>query len=249
MPNLCRRKRNITNNMVNLSADMIENVSYMRSFLNKSNTETRNEQITATVVTQQQTYPLNLPLTRNLGAELDDDTHVVQLKKKESQTSSTSSYRAFSTKNFNIDLNGSSKGTESTDTTSRTTPTPTGSNIFYSVGRKKKCISFWSCLFLFALFLPALLFSLSPIKQNEHLFKKINNNYLKPHFGLGVDNKAEEVDLIQIQPGNCWTFKGSKGDLFIKLATLIRPTGFSIEHIEFTPIARLAVHHKILTFT
>ena len=273
MPNLCRRMRkspnSSENNTVNLraslsSADMKENVSYnldqsirntkrrlsiyeyMRSFLNKSNTETRSEQITATVVTQQQSYTLkpqqNLPLTRNLGAELDDDTHVAQLQKKDSQTSSTSSNRAFSIKNL-FGLDGSSKGTEST--ASRTTPTPTGStqtltksssvstnaststtstyltanqnfvrsmanastmtngdesnsNVVYLVGRKKKSRSCWPCLLiLFALLLPALLFGLSRIEQNDHLFEKINENYLKPHFGLGVsDNKAEEVDLI-----------------------------------------------------
>ena len=34
-----------------------------------------------------------------------------------------------------------------------------------------------------------------------------------------------------IQPGNCWAFKGSKGDLFIKLAAKITPTSFSLEHI------------------
>lgn len=34
-----------------------------------------------------------------------------------------------------------------------------------------------------------------------------------------------------IQPGNCWGFKGDKGDLFIKLAAKITPTSFSIEHI------------------
>lgn len=34
-----------------------------------------------------------------------------------------------------------------------------------------------------------------------------------------------------IQPGNCWAFKGSKADLFIRLAARIRPTSFSIEHI------------------
>jgi len=34
-----------------------------------------------------------------------------------------------------------------------------------------------------------------------------------------------------IQPGNCWSFKGSKGDLFIKLAAKITPKSFSLEHI------------------
>lgn len=34
-----------------------------------------------------------------------------------------------------------------------------------------------------------------------------------------------------VQPGNCWGFKGDKGDLFIKLAAKITPTSFSIEHI------------------
>lgn len=34
-----------------------------------------------------------------------------------------------------------------------------------------------------------------------------------------------------IQPGNCWAFKGSKGDLFIKLAAKITPNSFSLEHI------------------
>ncbi|CAF0803999.1 unnamed protein product [Brachionus calyciflorus] len=34
-----------------------------------------------------------------------------------------------------------------------------------------------------------------------------------------------------MQPGNCWAFKGSKGDLFIKLAARITPTSFSLEHI------------------
>ena len=32
-------------------------------------------------------------------------------------------------------------------------------------------------------------------------------------------------------PGNCWSFKGSKGDLFIKLAAEITATSFSLEHI------------------
>ena len=35
----------------------------------------------------------------------------------------------------------------------------------------------------------------------------------------------------QIQPGNCWAFKGSRGDLFIKLAAKITPKSFSLEHI------------------
>ena len=47
---------------------------------------TRNDETAETVVTQQQ----NLPLNHNLGAELDDDTHVAQFQKKETQTSSTS---------------------------------------------------------------------------------------------------------------------------------------------------------------
>jgi hypothetical protein len=34
-----------------------------------------------------------------------------------------------------------------------------------------------------------------------------------------------------VQPGNCWAFKGSKGDLFIKLAAKITPNSFSLEHI------------------
>ncbi len=34
-----------------------------------------------------------------------------------------------------------------------------------------------------------------------------------------------------IQPGNCWSFKGSKGDIFIKLAAKITPQSFSLEHI------------------
>lgn len=34
-----------------------------------------------------------------------------------------------------------------------------------------------------------------------------------------------------VVPGNCWSFKGSKGDLFIKLADKITPTSFSLEHI------------------
>lgn len=34
-----------------------------------------------------------------------------------------------------------------------------------------------------------------------------------------------------MQPGNCWAFKGSKADLFIKLAARIRPSSFSLEHI------------------
>jgi len=34
-----------------------------------------------------------------------------------------------------------------------------------------------------------------------------------------------------IQPGNCWSFKGSKGNLFIKLAARITPKSFSLEHI------------------
>lgn len=34
-----------------------------------------------------------------------------------------------------------------------------------------------------------------------------------------------------VQPGNCWPFKGSKADLFIKLAARITPTSFSLEHI------------------
>lgn len=34
-----------------------------------------------------------------------------------------------------------------------------------------------------------------------------------------------------MQPGNCWSFKGSKGDLFIKLAAKITPKSFSLEHI------------------
>ena len=34
-----------------------------------------------------------------------------------------------------------------------------------------------------------------------------------------------------IQPGNCWAFKGSKGDLFIKLAAKVTPKSFSLEHI------------------
>jgi SUN domain-containing protein 1/2 len=34
-----------------------------------------------------------------------------------------------------------------------------------------------------------------------------------------------------IQPGNCWSFKGSKGNLFIKLAAKITPKSFSLEHI------------------
>jgi SUN domain-containing protein 1/2 len=34
-----------------------------------------------------------------------------------------------------------------------------------------------------------------------------------------------------VQPGNCWSFKGQKADLFIKLAAKITPKSFSIEHI------------------
>jgi hypothetical protein len=34
-----------------------------------------------------------------------------------------------------------------------------------------------------------------------------------------------------LQPGNCWAFKGSKADLFIKLAAKITPSSFSLEHI------------------
>jgi len=34
-----------------------------------------------------------------------------------------------------------------------------------------------------------------------------------------------------VQPGNCWSFKGSKAHLFIKLAANITPQSFSIEHI------------------
>jgi len=34
-----------------------------------------------------------------------------------------------------------------------------------------------------------------------------------------------------VQPGNCWAFKGSEGDLFIRLAARITPTSFSLEHI------------------
>jgi hypothetical protein len=34
-----------------------------------------------------------------------------------------------------------------------------------------------------------------------------------------------------VQPGNCWSFKGSKADLFIKLAAKITATSFSLEHI------------------
>ena len=40
-----------------------------------------------------------------------------------------------------------------------------------------------------------------------------------------------------IHPGNCWAFKGHKGDVFIKLAATIKPKKFSLEHIpiELSP--------------
>ena len=34
-----------------------------------------------------------------------------------------------------------------------------------------------------------------------------------------------------IQPGSFWSFRGSRADLFIKLAAEIAPDSFSIEHI------------------
>ena len=44
-----------------------------------------------------------------------------------------------------------------------------------------------------------------------------------------------------VQPGNCWGFKGDKGDLFIKLAAQITPTSFSLEHIP----KELSINGKI----
>jgi SUN domain-containing protein 1/2 len=44
-----------------------------------------------------------------------------------------------------------------------------------------------------------------------------------------------------VQPGNCWGFKGHKGDLFIKLAAQITPTAFSLEHIP----KELSINGKI----
>lgn len=44
-----------------------------------------------------------------------------------------------------------------------------------------------------------------------------------------------------VQPGNCWGFKGDKGDLFIKLAAQITPTAFSLEHIP----KELSINGKI----
>lgn len=34
-----------------------------------------------------------------------------------------------------------------------------------------------------------------------------------------------------VEPGNCWAFKGSKADLFVRLAARITPSAFSVEHI------------------
>lgn len=34
-----------------------------------------------------------------------------------------------------------------------------------------------------------------------------------------------------VNPGNCWAFKGSKGFLVIRLSMRIVPTAFSLEHI------------------
>lgn len=36
----------------------------------------------------------------------------------------------------------------------------------------------------------------------------------------------------EMQPGNCWAMKGSKGSVVISLATKISPTSFSLEHIS-----------------
>jgi len=71
------------------------------------------------------------------------------------------------------------------------------------------------------------------------LFTKCTETYLDNSRWFTIFNvpitRVQVSPRVAIQgsvvPGNCWSFKGSKGDLFIKLAAEITATSFSLEHI------------------
>ena len=71
------------------------------------------------------------------------------------------------------------------------------------------------------------------------LYTRCSESYaVNPRYYTMFDIPISKVTIssrVVIQnsvvPGNCWSFKGSKGDLFIKLADKITPTSFSLEHI------------------
>lgn len=72
------------------------------------------------------------------------------------------------------------------------------------------------------------------------LFTRCTENYLHnsrwfTFFNVPLSRITVSPRVIiqsgQMQPGNCWAFKGDKADLFIKLAAPITPSSFSIEHI------------------
>ncbi len=61
-----------------------------------------------------------------------------------------------------------------------------------------------------------------------------DNSRLLTVFDVPISRLSVSPRVIiqgSIQPGNCWSFKGSKGDIFIKLAAKITPQSFSLEHI------------------
>ena len=53
-------------------------------------------------------------------------------------------------------------------------------------------------------------------------------------FGIPLwyaSNSPRTVIQPDVQPGQCWAFKGTQGYLVIQLAGTVQPTAFSLEHI------------------
>ncbi|XP_077979458.1 SUN domain-containing protein 1-like [Glandiceps talaboti] len=53
-------------------------------------------------------------------------------------------------------------------------------------------------------------------------------------FGIPLwyaENSPRTAIQPDIQPGNCWAFKGTQGYLVIQLSGVVKPTSFSLEHI------------------